>query len=398
MKSFTPDLKDTAISKIEFAFQKQFGDTTGMTVLMAPGRVNLIGEHTDYNEGFVLPMTVDHAVYLGLRSRSDDECKVYSINFEEAASWSLNNIENTKNQHWSNYLKGVMKFILDTGRRITGIEGIVFGDIPIGSGLGSSAAVEIAMAYGLQQLFQLEIDPVELILLAQRAENDFVGVQCGIMDQFVSRLGKKDHALFLDCRTLDHELIPLMLDDLILLIVDTKVKHKLAESAYNQRRAECNEAVRFFRSLDLSIKALRDVSPDMFHSHKHGLPEVIQRRAAHVISENQRVLDAVSALRMNKKQEFGEMLYESHRSLKGQYEVSCDELDYLVDNARILGAIGARLTGAGFGGSVLMFVYKELAEEFGRKIAESYQRRFGYDPTTMPLKSNLEPKILIGEN
>jgi galactokinase len=382
--------------KIKQEFRKNFEDDTGIIISLAPGRVNLIGEHTDYNDGFVLPITIDRAVSIGMRKRDDPSCRFYSIDFDEISYWDIDNIERTPAHHWSNYIKGVMKFLKEEGYNLKGVEGVVSGDVPIGAGLSSSAAIEMATAYGLQDIFQLEIDPLKMILLCQKAENKFVGVNCGIMDQFVSRLGRKDHALFIDCRTLDYEQIPFKLDDTSLLIVDTKVKRELAKSAYNQRRAECDEGVKFFQRINPDVKALRDVDFDMFEKYGADLPDIIRKRVSHVVSENQRVVKAIDYLKQERIDEFGELLYGSHKSLRQDYEVSCQELDLIVDTAKSAGALGARLTGAGFGGSALILVQKESIDDISKEISKEYQRRFGYSPSIMPLEKNLEASILRG--
>lgn len=375
-------------------FRKSFGDETGILISLAPGRINLIGEHTDYNDGFVLPTTIDRAVYLGLRKRKDKNCIFYSINFKESSSWSLEKIEREKGHHWSNYIRGVIKFLIEEGFEIGGVEGVVFGDVPIGSGLSSSAAIEVATAFGIQNLLELDIEPLKLILLCKRAENEFVGVQCGIMDQFVSRLGRKDHALFIDCRTLEHENIPFKMDEYKILIVDTKIKRELASSAYNERRRECETAVEFFRKIDDSVRALRDVTLEMLNSERSRLPENIFCRAKHVISENERVLEAIEFLKSGKMKEFGSLLYESHKSLKENYEVSCEELDFIVEFSKKSGAEGARLTGAGFGGSAIVLLKKEILEDFVRDLKESYISKFSYSPEIISLQSNLEAGII----
>ncbi len=375
-------------------FKKSFGDDRGLIISLAPGRVNLIGEHTDYNDGFVLPITIDRAVYLGLRKRKDKNCVFYSINFKELSSWSLEKIERKEGHHWSNYVRGVIKFLIEEGFKIGGVEGVIFGDVPIGSGLSSSAAIEVSTAFGIQNLFELEIEPLKLILLCKRAENEFVGVQCGIMDQFVSRLGKKDHALFIDCRSLDYKNIPFRMDEYKILIVDTKIKRELAGSAYNERRKECETAVELFKKIEGSVKALRDVSLEMLNSEKNKLPENIFRRANHVISENKRVLEAIEFLKKGKMKEFGSLLYESHKSLKENYEVSCEELDFIVEFSRKSGAEGERLTGAGFGGSAIVFLKKEKLEDFVKNLKESYNKKFSYSPEIIVLQSNLEAGVI----
>lgn len=385
---------ESSRKRIEDTFQKHFGDTTGLTVAMAPGRVNLIGEHTDYNDGFVLPMTIDRAVYIGLRPRNDNLCKMYSVNYDEQSEWSLDDISKSERQPWTDFLKGVQQQLLAAGYELKGVEGVVYGDVPLGSGLSSSAAIEVAMAFALQNAFQFDMNPVDMATLCQRAENEFVGLQCGIMDQFVSRLGKRNQALFLDCRTLQYEHIPFSFDEVALLIVDTRKKRELAKSAYNERRAECAEAVAFFRSINSQVTALRDVSPEEFEKHKELLSGKLRGRVRHVVTENRRVLDAVAALKGNDISFFGNLMYASHRSLREDYNVSCEELDWIVDKARDNGALGARLTGAGFGGCALVLTSKDRTEPIIEKVGHGYRERFGIDAAIMALRENFEAGIM----
>lgn len=385
---------ESSRKRIEDTFQKHFGDTTGLTVAMAPGRVNLIGEHTDYNDGFVLPMTIDRAVYIGLRPRNDNLCKMYSVNYDEQSEWSLDDISKSERQPWTDFLKGVQQQLLAAGYELKGVEGVVYGDVPLGSGLSSSAAIEVAMAFALQNAFQFDMNPVDMATLCQRAENEFVGLQCGIMDQFVSRLGKRNQALFLDCRTLQYEHIPFSFDEVALLIVDTRKKRELAKSAYNERRAECAEAVAFFRSINSQVTALRDVSPEEFEKHKELLSGKVRGRVRHVVTENRRVLDAMAALKGNDMTFFGNLMYASHRSLREDYNVSCEELDWIVDKARDNGALGARLTGAGFGGCALVLTSKDRTEPIIEKVGHGYRERFGIDAAIMALRENFEAGIM----
>jgi len=382
------------VSHIVDVFMREFGSREGMVLVRTPGRVNLIGEHTDYNEGYVFPTTINRAVYIALRPREDRGCAYYSLNFQEKTSWELTDIRRTEGRHWSNYLKGVMKVLGEAGVDFKGSEGVVYGDVPIASGLSSSAAIEVAAAFGLDRAFGLGLDPARMSLLAQKAENAFVGVNCGIMDQFVCRLGRKNHALFLDCRSLAYENVPLRLAKHGLLIVDTKVKRELAQSAYNQRRSECDEAVRFFQSKVPSVKALRDVDPEMFGRYRDGLPETVRRRAAHVVSEDDRVLEAVKALKADDLEKVGGLFFESHRSLKEDYEVSVAELDFVVETARASGASGARLTGAGFGGCAVVLARKDILDGLSQDIEVHYVRKFGKAPGIIVLAENFETEVL----
>jgi len=390
-----PDQTQAVIySQVIEVFKREFGTVDGLILVRTPGRVNLIGEHTDYNEGYVFPATINRAVYIGLRPRTDDACVFYSLNFKEKASWELAAIERSEGHHWSNYLKGVMKVLREAGIAFKGSEGVVYGDVPIASGLSSSAAIEVATAFGLDRAFGLELDPVRMSLLAQKAENGFVGVNCGIMDQFVCRLGRKGHALFLDCRSLAYENVPLRLAKHGLLIVDTRVKRELAQSAYNERRAECDAAVRYFQGKVPEVKALRDVDPDLFARYQDRLPETVRRRAAHVVAEDARVLEAVKALRADDLEKVGALFYESHRSLKEDYEVSSPELDFIVETARSAGASGARLTGAGFGGCAVVLARRDILNGLSQDIEVHYVRKFGKAPGTIALTENFETEVI----
>ncbi|MFQ6059543.1 MAG: galactokinase, partial [Anaerolineae bacterium] len=325
-------------------------------VVRAPGRVNLIGEHTDYNEGFVLPVAINRSILMAAAPRHDREVRLYALNFEEGAAFSLDHIEHDEKRVWSNYQRGVAQVLQEQGLRLVGLEACIWGDIPIGSGLSSSAAVEVATAYTFQTLSGFSLDHAEMALLCQRAENEFVGVQCGIMDQFIACLGRRDHALLLDCRSLDYEHVPLPpplappklggTGGAAIVVCDTMVRRGLVDSEYNARRRECAEGARL-----LGVKALRDVSVEAFERRQGELPEIVRRRCRHVVHENQRVLDSVEALRRGDLAEFGRLMNESHRSLQEDYEVSCRELDLMVEVARqVEGVYGSRLTGAGFGG------------------------------------------------
>jgi len=382
------------VNQIVEVFKREFGSREGMIMVRTPGRVNLIGEHTDYNEGYVFPTTINRAVYIAIRPRSDRTCVFYSLNFQDTASWDLADIRRSDGPHWSNYLKGVMKVLGEAGVRFAGSEGVVFGDVPIASGLSSSAAIEVAVSFALDRAFGLGLDPVQAALLGQKAENAFVGVKCGIMDQFVCRLGRKGHALFLDCRSLAYENVPLRLAKHGLLIVDTKVKRELAQSAYNQRRAECEEAVRHFQAKAPAVKALRDVDPDMFARYREGLADVVGRRAAHVVSEDARVLEAVHALKADDLETVGRLFFESHRSLRDDYEVSAPELDFIVEAARASGASGARLTGAGFGGCAVVLARKGILDGLSQDIEVHYVRKFGKAPGIIALTDNFETDVV----
>ncbi len=346
----------------------------------APGRVNLIGEHTDYNDGFVLPMAIDRDVTIVGASRDDRVVRLCSANFGDEASFALERIEKAHDGAWSNYARGVAGVLQQAGFALRGFDGVIYGEVPIGSGLSSSAAIEMAtlMAFtaaGVDGSLPLALDGAQAARLAQRAENEFVGVHCGIMDQFISSLGKAGHALFIDCRSLDYELTPIP-KGVTVLVVDTSAPRSLAASAYNERRAQCEEAAHL-----LGAPALRDISVETFEQRRSELPDLIARRAAHVIYENQRVLDAVAALRANDVAKFGRLMNQSHASLRDWYEVSSKELDAVVEIAqRVPGVYGARMTGAGFGGCAIALVDDAQVGALTQAILHEYPQCTGREP------------------
>lgn len=372
-------------------FSARFGDTEDVRVACAPGRVNLLGDHTDYNDGFVLPMTIDHAVRLALRKRPDHTVRLYSTNFDEAVSYPLTTRPDVPRAAWSSYVTGAIEELRERGLVSVGFEGVISGDVPLGAGLSSSAAVSVATVVALQHLFEFDLEPVESIKLCQRVEHRYVGLQCGIMDQFVVRLGRSNHALFLDCRSLEHEHIPLPLDQVRIVIVHSGVKRELADSKYNERRDECRQGVEHFRQFDAGVNSLRDVSAELLERHQHGLLETIRKRCQHVVQENQRVLDATEALRNRRLAAFGQLMNESHASLRDLYQVSCPQLDALVDIGQGTdGVLGARMTGAGFGGCTVHLVEKDGVGALQDRIRALYPKRFGLEPSIYVLEHNLE--------
>lgn len=363
------------VTELVAHFAQTFGREPAF-VARAPGRVNLIGEHTDYNDGFVLPMAIDRDVTIVGAPRDDRVVRLRSANFDDEVGFSLDRIAKASDGAWSNYARGVADVLQQAGFDLRGFDGVIYGDVPIGSGLSSSAAIEMAtlMAFAAAGS-PLTLDGAQAARLAQRAENQFVGVNCGIMDQFISSLGKAGHALFIDCRSLAYELTP-MPAGVTVLVVDTSAPRSLAASAYNERRAQCEQAARM-----LGAPALRDVSVEAFEQRRSELPDLIARRAAHVVYENQRVLDAVAALRANDVRTFGRLMNESHDSLRDLYEVSSKELDAVVEIARsINGVYGARMTGAGFGGCAIALVDDDQVGALTQAVAQEYPRRTGRQP------------------
>ena len=348
---------------------------------IAPGRVNLIGEHTDYNNGFVLPVAIDRSVVVAASRRSDRVLHIYSQNMQSLVQIPLDALHPLKQNTWANYTAGVAYFLMRSGVSLDGANLCILGDVPQGAGLSSSAALGLANAHALLSLYGGTLTPIELIKLCRQSENDFVGVSCGIMDQFVSALGKANHALFLDCNSLEYEYVPLP-SNVRLLVCDTGVKRELTHSEYNKRRQECLFAVKQLSGRYPTIHSLRDVSAGQFEEAKGSLDPLLMKRARHVISENQRVLDSVRALKENNLGEFGKLMYKSHLSLKLDFEVSCPELDAVVDIcAEADGVHGARMTGAGFGGSAVCLVEDHNVEDVKERLEAEYPQKTGRIPS-----------------
>jgi galactokinase len=372
-------------------FRQIHGNATGVCIARAPGRVNLLGDHTDYNDGFVLPMTVDRGVYYALRQRADTTVWLHSLEFGEEIRYPLEQRPAVAPGAWTSYVTGAIEELRQRGLVSTGFEGVVSGDVPLGGGLSSSAALEVATVVALQALLGFELDAVDTARLCQQVEHRYAGVQCGIMDQFAARLGRENHALFLDCRSLRHEDIPLSLGEINVIIINTGVKRALAGSKYNERRHECQQGVDYFHQFDPSVAALRDVTPDLLAKHGSGLPENVQNRCRHVVMENQRVLDATALLRHNDLAQFGRLMNDSHASLRDLYEVSCPELDALVEIGQGTdGVLGARMTGAGFGGCTVHLAKKSAISALEERIGRLYSPRFGLEPDIYVLARNLQ--------
>ncbi|HLM24894.1 MAG TPA: galactokinase [Pyrinomonadaceae bacterium] len=343
-------------------------------IFRAPGRVNLIGEHTDYNDGFVMPVALDFSTWATVSPHESRKLQIFSENFDEEIEVDLDDRNLAGHGHWSDYPIGVAVVLERAGYRLRGAKLRIRGEVPIGSGLSSSAAVEVATACALVAHSGLHIDARELARLCQRAENEFVGARVGIMDQFVSLFGQAHKALLLDCRSLEFRLLPLP-DNVRLIICNTMVKHELASSAYNERRAQCEAGVSYLAQFYPNVTALRDVTLEQLEQHRSGLPEVVYRRCRHVITENARVLAAGEALERGDLNRFGKLMAESHVSLRDDYEVSSEELDLMVELAqKVEGVYGARMTGGGFGGCTVNLVCTENVEEFRARVAEGYER------------------------
>jgi len=368
-------------TKIRAELQEKFRKCYGgrARVYRAPGRINLIGEHTDYNDGFVMPAAIEFYVWIAIAPRNDRKLLLHSINFSETVEIDLQGGVAPRN-HWSDYVSGVAVMLEQAGHHLQGANLLIRGDVPIGSGLSSSAAIEVASGLALLENSGLDVDRLELVQLCRRAENDFVGARVGIMDQFISGCGQAGHALMLDCRSLEYRLLPLP-RELSLVVCNTMVKHELASGEYNTRRAECEEGVRLLSGSLPGIRALRDVTLAELEAQACILPGIIYKRCRHVISEDARVSEAAAALEQGDLETFGALMAESHRSLRDDYEVSCAELDLMVELAvQQEGVYGARMTGGGFGGCTINLVRTDAVREFQSHVGAAYEKSTGLAP------------------
>ena len=365
-------------------FQQMFGENGDIRTYFAPGRVNLIGEHTDYNGGHVFPCALTIGTYAVARKRDDDKIRFYSANFESLGiiETSLDDFIPSKKAGWTNYPKGVMWAFEKRGYVMTtGLDMLIYGDIPNGSGLSSSASLEVLTGVVLKDLYNFdEVSMVDIALIGQDSENNFNGCNCGIMDQFASAMGKEGNAIFLDTSTLEYEYAPVELEDAKIVITNSKVKHSLVDSAYNDRRNECETALKELQTV-VDIKTLGDLSEEVFEMHKDAIKsEIRQKRAKHAVYENQRTIKAVEALKNNEVEKFGALMNQSHDSLKTDYEVSCNEIDLLVDLARsIPGVMGSRITGGGFGGCTVSIVKNEAIDTFVETVGKGYLEKVGHE-------------------
>ncbi|RMD75593.1 MAG: galactokinase [Chloroflexi bacterium] len=364
------------LSTIYAAFERYFGKPP-TRITRAPGRVNLIGEHTDYNDGFVFPMALDRATYVASRPRDDRIVRVFSVKFRDEDQFDLDHIVRDTQRQWVNYIRGVAKGLLARDLPLRGADLLIDSDVPAGSGLSSSAALEVAVGYTFQLLNQINLLGEELALLAQGAEHAFVGVNCGIMDQLIAALGEAGHALLIDCRDLSYRPVPIP-THVRIVVCDSGVRHRLAGSEYNQRRAGCEEAVRILRPALGKIQALRDVRSTDLAEYGHLLPPELLPLVRHVVSENERTLAAADALATGDVVKMGQLMVESHQSLRDDYRVSIAELDTLVDLAlAVPGCYGSRMTGGGFGGSTVSLVEAEKVDEFVAAMIAGYAIRTG---------------------
>lgn len=370
------------ITKLVEEFKEIYGAEGDIRTYFAPGRVNLIGEHTDYNGGHVFPCALTLGTYAVARKREDNVLRLYSINVGKmgVVKTSLDDLVPSTRAGWTNYPKGVMWAFEKRGYKLpSGLDVLIYGNIPNGSGLSSSAALEVLTGVMLKDMFGFDVSMVDIALIGQYSENNFNGCNCGIMDQFASAMGKKDHAIFLDTNTLEYEYAPVVLQDAKIVIINSKVKHSLVDSAYNDRRNECETALGELQKV-VDIQTLGDLTEAEFEAHKDAIQsEVRQKRAKHAVYENQRAIKAVAALKENDVETFGKLMNASHISLRDDYEVSCKEIDILVELAWSMeGVIGSRITGGGFGGCTVSIVKNEAVDSFIETIGSKYEEKVGH--------------------
>lgn len=390
----------THTERVLQAFEQQFGDTEGVRLFFAPGRVNLIGEHTDYNGGHVFPCAISLGTYAAARKRTDRVMRFFSVNFEKIGviSTSLDELTPSKQAGWTNYPKGVVWAFAQKGHPIDcGFDMVIYGDIPNGSGLSSSASLEVLTGEMLRSFFGMEdaLTNEDLALIGQYSENEYNGMKCGIMDQFASAMGKEGNAIFLDTNSMEFEYAPLNLAGMKLMVTNTNKKHSLVDSEYNLRREQCGRALADLQK-KLDVKTLGDLSIEEYEANKDLIEdEVCRRRAKHAVYENQRTIEAVAALKAGDVEHFGKLMNESHVSLRDDYETSCKEADILAEEAwKIPGVLGSRITGGGFGGCTVSIVKDEAVEEFQKKLGEVYLEKVGYPASFYTLEIGGGPKEL----
>ena len=365
-------------------FKEIFKYSEEVETFFSPGRVNLIGEHTDYNGGFVFPCALDFGTYAVVKKREDKIFRMYSKNFKNLGiiEFNLDNLVYDKKDDWANYPKGVIKTFLDRNYKIdTGFDVLFFGNIPNGAGLSSSASIEVLTAIILKDLFKLDVNMIEMVKICQATENNFIGVNCGIMDQFAVGMGKKDNAILLDCNTLKYEYVPVKLKNMSIVIANTNKKRGLADSKYNARRADCQEAVKTLNKNGVNIKYLGELTVAEFEKVKHFLTNEDQlKRATHAVTENERAKIAVEFLKKDDIAEFGRLMNKSHISLRDDYEVTGSELDSLVEAAwKEKGTVGSRMTGAGFGGCTVSIVENDYVDSFIKNVGKKYKEKTGLE-------------------
>jgi len=369
--------------------------STSPRIFRSPGRINLIGEHTDYNNGFVLPAGVDKEICLLMAPSKVPISRIYALDQNEEVSFSLDDYRKIET-HWAKYIIGVIDELLKRGKKVQSVDILFCGDIPMGAGMSSSAALECAAVFAYNSLFNLRLERWEMVKIAQAAENNFIGLKCGIMDQFASMFSIENAALKLDCRNLEFTIYPLNIQNYVFLLVDTMVKHTLASSEYNTRRIECEAGVKILQTINPKIQSLRDAQPQQIEAVKDKMGEVIYRRCHFVVSEIERVNLATEALLNNNFERVGELLYQTHEGLQHAYEVSCTESDFLVDFTRDLPyVLGARMMGGGFGGCTINLVEASKAQQFEEEISRAYQANFNVKPAIYKVKTSAGTSEII---
>ncbi len=358
-------------------FNERFGQNP--LIVRSPGRINLIGEHTDYNQGFVLPAATDKAVWIALAASKDDTCHWMAADFADEYTTTLDTLK-PSDKGWPNYLLGMIDQFRKAGHTIPAFDCIISGDVPAGGGMSSSAALECATGWGISQLFGIELDRMTLTKMAQKSENEFVGLQCGIMDMFASAFGQKNQVIRLDCRSLEYEYFPLQLNDYQIVLFDTGVKHSLASSEYNTRRQECEAGIRLLQQFEPQVSSLRDVTEAMLLQYQRKFDPLIFVRCMYVVQENERLLAACEDLQRGDLETFGQRMYGSHYGLRDMYEVSCPELDYLVSfTTTEPSVLGARMMGGGFGGCTINLVLKDATQELFERLQKAYKMAMDLD-------------------
>ncbi len=374
---------ENRLEDVNREFGRIFGEKPMLVV--SPGRINLLGEHTDYNEGFVLPAAIDKAICFALAPSGDDYCRLRALDLNESHEFRINSFKPAA-AGWPNYLLGVLDQLQKRGHELRGFNCVFGGDIPIGAGLSSSAALEAGLAFGLNELFGLRLEPLELVIIARAAENEYVGMRCGIMDQFINIFGRPGCALRLDCRSLDWEAVPLHFEKHRIWLVDSRIRHAHASSEYNLRRRQCEQAVAVLAESGRQVKSLRDADLEMLGAVRDRLEPVAFRRADYVIRENARLLEACRLLQADELGAFGALMFEAHAGMRDDFEISCPELDLLVETARESGlALGARLMGGGFAGCSINLVEESSAAEFREVLSRRFRAGFGREPLFYPV-------------
>jgi galactokinase len=349
-------------------------------LVRSPARINLIGEHTDYNDGFVMPAAIDKEIIFAIAPSPDDASRIYALNFNDEVEIDINKPDRLQKPLWANYLLGIIKQLHDRGLRLKPFHCVIGGNIPTGSGLSSSAALECGFVFALNELNRLSLDKIDMIKMAQWSEHNYAGVKCGIMDQFASMMGRKDHVIVLDCRSLEYEYFPIELNGYSIVLLDSNVKHSLADSEYNTRRRECEEGVAILKKFYPAIKSLRDVSVEMITKHRDSFTKVVYNRCYYIVDEIRRVQEASRDLGMGDIKSFGKKMYETHEGLSKLYEVSCKELDFLVGHAKKFESVlGARMMGGGFGGCTINIVKDADVESFIDMAKKAYHKNFNIE-------------------